>query len=39
VTESVTYSTYISSYNGDAGNVAGNGYTLYVNGVALEGVK
>ena len=35
----LTGDSYISSFDGDAGNVTGNGYTLYVNGVALEGVK
>ncbi len=38
-TWTLTGDTYISSFDGDAGNVTGNGYTLYVNGVALEGVK
>ena len=38
-TWTLTADTYISSFDGDAGNVAGNGYTLYVNGVALEGVR
>ncbi len=35
----LTADTYISSFDGDAGNVTGNGYTLYVNGVALKGIK
>ena len=35
----LTADTYISGFDGNAGNVTGNGYTLYVNGVALEGVK
>ena len=38
-TWTLTADTYISSSDGYAGNVTGNGYTLYVNGVALEGVK
>ena len=38
-TWTLTADTYISSFDGYAGNVTGNGYTLYVNGVALEGVK
>ena len=38
-TWTLTGDTYISGFDGDAGNVTGNGYTLYVNGVALEGVK
>ena len=31
--------TYITSFEGNAANVTGNGYTLYVNGVALEGIS
>ena len=27
------------AFSGNAGNVIGNGYTLYVNGAALEGIK
>lgn len=38
-TWTLTADTYISSFDGYAGNVTGNGYTLYVNGVVLEGVK
>ncbi len=38
-TWTLTSDTYISSFDGDAGNVTGNGYTLYVNGIALEGIK
>ncbi len=29
----------ISGFDGDAGNAAGNGCTLYVNGAAPEGVR
>lgn len=36
---SLTGDTYISEFNGDAANVISNGYTLYVNGVALEGTS
>jgi hypothetical protein len=38
-TWTLTADTYISGFDGDAGNVVGNGYTLYVNGTALEGVQ
>ena len=38
-TWSLTADTYISEFTGDAGCVIGNGYTLYVNGEALEGVN
>ncbi len=38
-TWTLTADTYISSFDGDAANVAGNGYTLYVNGTALEGIQ
>ena len=31
--------TYITSFEGSAANVNGNGYTLYVNGTALEGTN
>jgi hypothetical protein len=31
--------TYITSFEGNTDNVTGNGYTLYVNGVALEGIS
>ena len=31
--------TYITSFEGNAANVTGNGYTLYVNGVAQEGIS
>lgn len=33
----LTADTYVTEFNGDAANVINNGYTLYVNGVALEG--
>lgn len=36
---SLTADTYISEFNGNAANVINNGYTLYVNGVALEGTS
>ena len=35
----LTADTYSTSFDGDAANVNGNGYTLYVNGEALEGIK
>ena len=35
-TWTLTADTYISSFNGEVTNVNGNGYTLYVNGVALN---
>ena len=38
-TWTLTGDTYITSFSGDAGNVTGNGYTLYVNGTALDGTK
>ena len=38
-TWSLTADTYISEFSGDAGCVIGNGYTLYVNGEALEGTN
>ena len=31
--------SYITSFTGDASQIISNGYTLYVNGVALEGTK
>jgi hypothetical protein len=31
--------TYITSFEGSAANVIGNGYMLYVNGEALEGIS
>ena len=38
-TWTLTADTCITSFEGDASNVIGNGYTLYVNGTALEGTK
>jgi hypothetical protein len=38
-TWALTGDTYITSFTGDAANVVSNGYTLYVNGVALTGTK
>ena len=38
-TLSLTADTYITSFEGDAANVTGNGYTLYVNGTALTGIR
>lgn len=35
----LTADTYITSFDGSAEQVTGNGYTLYVNGVALAGTK
>ncbi len=36
---SLTADTYITEFNGNAANVINNGYTLYVNGTALEGTS
>ena len=38
-TWTLTGNSYISEFNGDASNVITNGYTLYVNGVALTGTN
>ena len=38
-TWTLTGDSYITEFNGDASNVISNGYTLYVNGVALTGTK
>ena len=38
-TWTMTADTNITSFEGDASNVISNGYTLYVNGTALEGTK
>ena len=38
-TWTLTGDSYITEFNGDAANVIANGYTLYVDGVALEGTK
>lgn len=35
----LTADTYITDFTGDASQIISNGYTLYVNGVALEGTK
>ena len=35
----LTGDSYVTSFTGDASNVISNGYTLYVNGVALTGTK
>ena len=35
-TWTLTADTYITSFEGDAANVIGNGYTLYVNGTAIN---
>ena len=37
-TWTLTSDTYISSFEGEASCVNGNGYTLYVDGTALEGI-
>ena len=38
-TWTLTADTYVTSFTGSAANVISNGYTLYVNGVALTGTK
>ena len=38
-TWTLTGDSYVTEFNGDAANVIANGYTLYVNGVALTGTK
>ncbi len=38
-TWTLTGDTYVTSFDGDASNVISNGYTLYVNGVALSGTN
>lgn len=38
-TWTLTGDTYVTEFNGDASNVISNGYTLYVNRVALSGTK
>ncbi|MBQ8030286.1 MAG: hypothetical protein IJ260_01920, partial [Butyrivibrio sp.] len=35
-TWTLTADTYISSFDGDVSSINSNGYTLYVNGVALN---
>ena len=37
-TWTLTADTYITSFEGDPASVIGNGYTLYINGTALEGI-
>ena len=38
-TWTLTGDSYVTSFNGNAANVISNGYTLYVNGVALAGTR
>ncbi len=38
-TWTLTADSYVTEFNGDAANVISNGYTLYVNGAALEGTR
>ncbi len=38
-TWTLTGDSYVTEFNGNAANVIANGYTLYVNGVALTGTK
>ena len=38
-TWTLTGNSYVTEFNGDASNVISNGYTLYVNGVALTGTN
>ena len=38
-TWTLTADSYVTSFSGDAANVISNGFTLYVNGVALTGTK
>ncbi len=38
-TWTLTGDSYVTSFTGDASNVISDGYTLYVNGVALTGTK
>ena len=38
-TWTLTGDSHVTSFTGDASNVISNGYTLYVNGVALTGTK
>ena len=38
-TWTLTGDSYVTEFNGNAANVIGNGYTLYVNGVALAGTR
>ena len=38
-TWTLTADSYVTEFNGSAANVIGNGFTLYVNGTALAGMK
>ncbi len=38
-TWTLTGDSYVTEFNGDAANVISNGYTLYVNGVAMTGTQ
>lgn len=38
-TWTLTGDSYVTSFNGNAANIISNGYTLYVNGVALTGTN
>jgi hypothetical protein len=38
-TWALTADTYVTEFTGDAANIISNGYTLYVNGVALTGTN
>lgn len=38
-TWTLTGDSFVTGYNGDAANVISNGFTLYVNGVALTGTR
>ena len=38
-TWTLTADTYISEFSGNAENITGNGFTLYVNGTALKGIR
>ncbi|MBR3257730.1 MAG: hypothetical protein IKF96_01940, partial [Eggerthellaceae bacterium] len=38
-TWTLTADTYVTSFTGSASSVIGNGFTLYVNGVALVGIN
>ena len=38
-TWTLTNDSYVTEFNGNAANVISNGYTLYVNGVALAGTR
>ena len=38
-TWTMTGDSYVTEFSGDAANIISNGYTLYVNGVALTGTN